>query len=231
MPKKIIFLPSAWSDEFVFSKQIEVLQNHYEIITPNIHQFDTIDQATAFLLANYYDVYAMVGLSLGGLIAIDLLSKQPSFAKKLILSGTFAHAISDNDRPIYENLIAEVANGKLSHYTQFFADVVTASSTKANISLMAQIQTMVNRVGAQTCMNHHKMALSYIDHTTVLKNITTETFIIVGAEDEATPLAVQKVLRDGIPQSRLEIIPAGGHFVPLEQPEMFNRLLLQCFEV
>lgn len=224
---KLLFIPSAWSDEYLFQNQIEAFKDRYQIIVPAINHFDTIADAANAIIAQYSPVHMMIGLSLGGLIAIDILTQQPHFADKAILSGTFAHAFSEEERALYRNLIAEVEQGRLSDYTTMFADIVTTDKTKQNAKFMQSIQDMVMRVGAKACMNHHKMALSYHDHTAMLKNIRADTLIIAGRDDNATPIAFHQTLAAAIPNARLAIIEDAAHFCPLEQPETFTRLMQQ----
>ena len=91
MKKRLLFFPAAWSTEKVFAPQIEYLDGEYEIIAPNIHQFDNIREMSNFVMAHYQNAYAMVGLSMVGFIVEDILVRQPDFVSKAILMGTYTH--------------------------------------------------------------------------------------------------------------------------------------------
>jgi pimeloyl-ACP methyl ester carboxylesterase len=59
-----------------------------------------------------------------------------------------------------------------------------------------------------------------------LGEIRSPTLIIHGADDPI-PLAMAEYLRDNIKGSKLEVIPDSGHMPMLEQPELFNKVLLR----
>jgi pimeloyl-ACP methyl ester carboxylesterase len=53
--------------------------------------------------------------------------------------------------------------------------------------------------------------------------------IIVGSQDELTPVAEAEVLRDRIPQARFNVIEGAGHLSNLERPDEFNGVLIDFF--
>jgi pimeloyl-ACP methyl ester carboxylesterase len=59
-----------------------------------------------------------------------------------------------------------------------------------------------------------------------LTNIKLPTLIIVGGEDPIRPVADAKFMHERIPNSRLEIIEDAAHMTNMEQPEEFNRVML-----
>jgi pimeloyl-ACP methyl ester carboxylesterase len=64
-----------------------------------------------------------------------------------------------------------------------------------------------------------------MDSTYILAGIDRPVLIAVGAEDLLTPVAEAEALRNGIPHSRMQIVPGAGHLSNLEQPAEFNRAL------
>jgi pimeloyl-ACP methyl ester carboxylesterase len=61
------------------------------------------------------------------------------------------------------------------------------------------------------------------DSTPTLREIRVPTLVVVGEEDEITPLAEAETLQRGIAGSRLAVIPRAGHLSSLENPDEFNR--------
>jgi len=51
------------------------------------------------------------------------------------------------------------------------------------------------------------------------------TLIVVGSDDEFTPVSDAELMHRGIPGSRLEVIAGTGHMPNVERPEEFNRIL------
>jgi 3-oxoadipate enol-lactonase len=60
-----------------------------------------------------------------------------------------------------------------------------------------------------------------------LKDIKKPTLILAGEEDQATPVAANQFLADGIPGAQIKILKDIGHFYEVEAPDAFNRELAQ----
>jgi len=70
--------------------------------------------------------------------------------------------------------------------------------------------------------------LSACDRFDVISRIAEvriPTWVIVGEEDKLTPPKYSQFLKDKIAGARLDVIPAAGHLVMIEQPAEFNRCL------
>jgi pimeloyl-ACP methyl ester carboxylesterase len=64
------------------------------------------------------------------------------------------------------------------------------------------------------------------DYTTHLAGFRLPALVIGAEEDRAVSVENARTLAEGLPQSRLCIIPGAGHLANLEQPKEFNNCLL-----
>jgi pimeloyl-ACP methyl ester carboxylesterase len=62
--------------------------------------------------------------------------------------------------------------------------------------------------------------------TFVPSKVTVPTLVVVGADDRLTPSAMAKSIADAIPGAQLAVIPAAGHLSNIEQPKVFNEIVL-----
>ncbi len=53
----------------------------------------------------------------------------------------------------------------------------------------------------------------------IIRKIVVPTLVIQGKKDPYIPLAQAQHLQQDIPNAQLNIIPDGGHFLPLDTPE------------
>jgi non-heme chloroperoxidase len=60
-----------------------------------------------------------------------------------------------------------------------------------------------------------------------LKEIKLPTLLIAGAADLYTPPSISRMIAAEIPNSWLALIPEAGHSIYWEQPEIFNRTVLE----
>jgi pimeloyl-ACP methyl ester carboxylesterase len=51
--------------------------------------------------------------------------------------------------------------------------------------------------------------------------------VMVGDDDDEIPMEHTLALRQGLPRSQLAVVPGTGHGLPVEKPELFNRLIIE----
>ena len=61
------------------------------------------------------------------------------------------------------------------------------------------------------------------DYTSLLSEVAASTLIVVGSDDEFTPVSDAEFMRERIPNARMAIIEETGHMPNLERPDEFNR--------
>jgi 3-oxoadipate enol-lactonase len=69
------------------------------------------------------------------------------------------------------------------------------------------------------------------DSVQQLCTITAPTLIMIGQEDDTTPLDDAQLMAKQIPGAQLTVIPLAGHLSNLEQPKVFNDVLSRFVEV
>jgi pimeloyl-ACP methyl ester carboxylesterase len=93
----------------------------------------------------------------------------------------------------------------------------------------------VNPEGVKAWMELEHKALVGRDYRQNLKNEITQaklkelklpTLLIAGAADLSTPPSISRLIAAEIPNSRVVVIPESGHSTYWEQPDVFNRAVL-----
>jgi 3-oxoadipate enol-lactonase len=69
-------------------------------------------------------------------------------------------------------------------------------------------------------------AIRGLDHLERLHKIDAPTLILVGSEDQGTPVSASEAMKERIRNARLCVIPSAAHLSNIEQAEVFNRNLL-----
>lgn len=73
-------------------------------------------------------------------------------------------------------------------------------------------------------------AITGIDVTDRLKEIKCPVLVIVGEHDHGTPPVMAREIHENPPGSELRIIPSAAHFSNVEQPEIFNKAMLEFLD-
>jgi 3-oxoadipate enol-lactonase len=106
----------------------------------------------------------------------------------------------------------------------------TDSFTRDDADVVARFRAMLESTpsaGYTACCE----ALADWDARELVRRIETPTLVIAGADDVATPPSDAEYLADAIPDARLAILDEAAHLANVEQPEAFDRALLEHLAV
>jgi len=167
----------------------------------------------------------IVGISMGGTVAVQLALDFPQLIDKLVLVNTFAQL-----RPERPTLLAYFAfRFILVHTLGLPAQARAVASRIFPRPDQAQYRQELIRQICQADPNGYRAAmraLARFNATRRLGEIKSPTLVISGELDNTVPLNIQLRLAQGIPNSRHLIIPHAGHAIIADQPEVFNQVLL-----
>jgi 3-oxoadipate enol-lactonase len=158
------------------------------------------------------------GLSLGGAVGQWLGAHAPERIDKLVLAGTSAY-FGPPERWIERAAQVEAEGmGPVAEATmaRWFTPVFTGTAP------FQETLAATPPEGYIACCN----ALTVFDFRSELIGVTAPTLVVVGAQDPATPPDQAEAIAEGIPGARLVVIPDAAHLVNVEQPEAFNRAVL-----
>lgn len=174
----------------------------------------------------------LVGHSMGGMVAQEVVARHPQRVSRLVLAGTSA-------------AFARHGSGRSADdwARQFVAERTAPLDAGGGMTAMAQ--TLVPRmVGpgalpeglrlAEHCMGGvpeatYRRALECLtgfDRQSALAAIAVPTLLVAGEFDRVAPPALMRRMADQIPRSRYVELPGIGHLMNLEAPEAFDGQLL-----
>jgi len=167
----------------------------------------------------------VVGLSMGGALALQISLDHPSMVRKLVLASTFASLKPERLDVWLYFLFRLVLIHTLGLPTQARAVArrVFPHPQQAELrqQLLDQIVTANPRAYRATMRS-----LARFDVRQRLPTIKIPTLVISGAQDTTVPLRGQRFLAGQIPGARQVIIPNAGHAVAVDQAAEFNRVLI-----
>jgi pimeloyl-ACP methyl ester carboxylesterase len=166
----------------------------------------------------------VVGLSMGGYIALRAYERNPERFRALVLCDTKAEADSNDVKIRRSTTIKAIKqNGPRVFAQEFVANIFSAHSFNTKPDTIKFIQSVIERSSpASLCATLLALA-ARTDTSHILPTIAVPTLLLFGEHDGLTPPAVGKAMFDKIPSARLEIIPKAGHMANMENPEVFNQ--------
>jgi 3-oxoadipate enol-lactonase len=165
-----------------------------------------------------------VGLSMGGMIGQQLALRAPTRLLSLILADTSSRYPA-TARPMWVERIALVRSRGMdavlpSTLDRWFTPRFREQHPE-EVSRIAALVRSTPVAGYVGCAH----AISHIDFTARLGTIDCPTLVMVGTDDQGTPVSMAEEIVQAIEGSHLEIIPDAAHLSNVEQPQRFNSLL------
>jgi len=223
---------SMWDD------QIALLKRHFKVL-----RFDTrghgqssapsepytLDQ----LADDVHGLYAIlgiekthwVGLSMGGMIGETYALKYPGVFQSMVLADTTSRRPPNADQMWGERIRTAQQQGMDALVESTLARWFTEPFRKARKDVMTRISNDIRSTpvaGFVGCCH----AISKIDLLDRLKEIQCPLLIMVGDQDHATPPEAARAIHEQLRGSQLLVIPSAAHLSNVEQPEIFNKALL-----
>ena len=182
------------------------------------------EDAAALLAALGIGKTHWVGLSMGGMIGQALALKNPELLASLALCDTSSR-IPAEARPLWADRIKTAETQGMEPLVEpTLGRWFTAPFRERGKDVVSRVATMIRTTpprGYAGCCH----AISALDFTDRLPAISLPTLIIVGEEDQGTPVAASRAIHERIKGSELVIIPSAAHLSNMEQPLAFTSAL------
>ncbi|HET7585039.1 MAG TPA: alpha/beta fold hydrolase [Gemmatimonadaceae bacterium] len=184
------------------------------------------DDTVALLDALQVDRAVIGGLSMGGYVALAVWRRHRDRVAGLLLADTRADADDAAARERRRQFI-RVAHerGGPAVGDLILRQLVGPTTRAKQPQVVAEVRAILATAGAEGVAGAASAMMERADSTGMLETIDVPTLIVLGAEDDVTPLACATRMHEAIAGSRLEEIPAAGHLSSLERPAAFNRVV------
>jgi 3-oxoadipate enol-lactonase len=232
----------------MWRRQASELPSGWRLVAPDLRGFGesepdsrigagaTMDDyaGDVFALLDRLDIESAVigGLSMGGYVTFAMFRKAPERFLGMILANTKSGAdtgearerrlqmlrslTSDGPAAIVEGLVPKLLGSTtLSERPAVVETVRRIASGSTSAGIYAAVQRMMDRP----------------DSTHLLADVRCPTLIVVGEEDELTPVDEARNMHGQVLGAELAIIGSAGHLSNLERPDEFDVALARFLSV
>lgn len=227
MTAPILLIPGLNCSARLFESQLPVLWRHGPVLVADHRQADTIAALADQILAAAPARFSLVGFSMGGFIAFEILRRCPQRVHRLALLSTSAapETAGGPGAALREERIKIALGGSFKDIPALHFAKNVHPSRQDDAPLRALHRAMTEDVGARGYVNQQRAIASRPDSRDMLDSIDCPTLVLVGDSDALTPPARAVEMYQGIAGSRLVVVEQCGHLSPLEKPEPVNQAL------
>ena len=228
MPVKpsLILIPGRLCDARLFRHQLQHLEDYAKITVADITHHNRLELMAQEILANAPPQFVLAGLSLGGIVAMEIMLQAPTRVTKLALLDTNPGGNTPELVREFEEQVQEAQDG---HFREVAIDMCYPPMVHPlrlnDKQLIAEVWAMAQAVGVAGFTNQVTAMLHRQTRWHDLAQISCPTLVLCGREDEACPLALHEKMARLIPAARLVVIENCGHLSTMEQPESVTAAL------
>ena len=224
-------------DRSMWREQVRAFSSHYRVITFDLRGYGetTVIPGKTLLeefardlagLLDYLSVTDIVlgGLSMGGQIVLEFYRLFPQRVRALILADTFAQLDTEEGRRArYDTAERLINEGMHAYADEVLPKMIAPRTIDEQPEVAAHVLSMMRGAPPAGAAAALRGRSERPDYTALLSEITVPTLIIVGSDDEYTPVRDAEFMRARIPNCRMVVVKDTGHMPNLERPDEFNR--------
>ncbi len=217
----LVLLPGSLCDARLFAPLIERLPGVDARVVP-LQGADTVPALVAALLEGLPRRFALLGFSLGGIVALEIVARASGRVARLALLDTTPRPDPPANHAARRTAVEQaaaigigrfVAEGLCPHY---FADGAPPDCAALAVA-------MAEDLGLETMRRQAELNIGRADSRPRLGAIAVPTLVLCGAEDRLCTPETHRAMADAIPGATLAIIAGAGHFTPIEAPDATAR--------
>lgn len=172
--------------------------------------------------------FALAGLSMGGQIALELYRLVPHRIRALVLADTFPEAeTAEGKRRRNEVADRLLRDGMAGYADEQLPKMVAQSTIEARPEVARHVLTMMRNAPAEGAAAALRGRAERRDYVDLLGRIDVPTLVLVGSDDEYTPVEWVTRTAGHIPGAELVVIDDAGHLPNLERPDEFDLALAE----
>jgi pimeloyl-ACP methyl ester carboxylesterase len=226
----IVLIPGLGCSARLYGEQIPALWRFGPVTVADHTRDDTMAAIARRILAAAPARFALAGLSMGGYLAFEIMRQAPERVAKLALLDTGARSETPEQTERRKVAIGLAKSGRYADVVDVVFPIYVHPKRQDDAALKQIVRDMAQDTGVDAFLRQQQAIINRPDSRPGFSAIKCPTLVLVGEQDQGTPLELSREMSAGIAGSRLAIIPESGHLSTLEQPGRVTAALIDWMD-
>ncbi|MEM9579574.1 MAG: alpha/beta fold hydrolase [Pseudomonadota bacterium] len=218
MIEPVVFLPGMMCDARLFGPQIAELSADRPVMAAPVHQGERVEEIASALLAQLPAKFALAGLSMGGIVAMEVLRRAPDRVTRLALMDTNPLPETPQVAAGREPQIIGARSGRLLEVMREEMKPNYLAPGPQRVDVLNLVMDMAEVLGPEAFVRQSRALQRRRDQQKTLRACKVPALVLCGEHDALCPVKRHSFMAELIPYAELRVIPGAGHLPTLEQP-------------
>jgi pimeloyl-ACP methyl ester carboxylesterase len=232
MPTPTLFiLPGLLEDADAFRTQVDDIGPRAISVVADLTRSDTIAGLAQDALRQaeaHTGKLSVMGHSMGGYVALELMRIAPHRVERLALVNTNARPDTPESTANRQRLMA-LAEKDFPAVIQALLPKLVLEEHLADTS--GTITEMALAAGKEAFHRQERAIIGRVDSRPHLSQVRCPTIVVASRNDALMPVEILEEMARAIPGARLEVVEHCGHMTSLERPKELTRLMVDWLGV
>lgn len=217
-PLHTVLIPGLLCSARLYEQLLPAVWSYGSVTIADNRRDSTVTAMAQRLLAAAPDRFALVGLSMGGYVALEVMRLAPERVTGLALISTSARPDSPEQVASRREQARAVSAGRFGELVDAVYPVLVDAGNIARTDLADFWRTMAHDIGPDAFVTQLAAVMARPDSRPDLSAIRCPTVVIHGTGDRLITPENAVEIADAIPGAQLTLVPDAGHMIAQEQP-------------
>jgi len=219
----------------MWTSQLAMLKDRFRVVAPDLRGFGntpvsnswSLDDAAADLadLLDFLHIpdCVLIGLSMGGYVALPFYARYPERVRQLVLADTRARADTDPEKAARTKMIADLEEFGAAILPERMLHRLLKPNPPSDV--LQEVTAMMSMTRTSAAIFALMAMRDRPDASTILHNISCPTLVIAGEHDVITRVDECREMAETVRDGSFVTIRDAGHLSNLENAAEFNAAL------
>ena len=215
----VVMVPGLLCDEGLYADQIPELEEEAHVVVGDVSRGASMVEMARHVLEGAPDRFVLVGLSMGGYVALEVWRQAPRRVTALAMLDSSARPDRPEQTDRRRHLVDLARAGRFEAVLDELWPALVDPRHVDDVELRRRFDDMARRAGPDVFVRQEEAMIARPDSRPDLASVDRPTLVLCGRSDAITPLDGHEELAAAIPGADLVVLGGCGHLSSWERPD------------